>query len=149
MKLIVGLIILMGALVVVLPLLERLGTEVAPRLAPLTQESSTPAEPREPSGREEGTFYRWRDADGTVHIESSPPPLGTRYESIDFVRASPPDSLRSPPPSPESDRSSRLDLNPIRVYTPEGIDELVNRVDETAKQMQQRREIYEQIKDDL
>ena len=99
-----------------------------------------------------GTLYRWRDADGTVHIESSPPPAGVEFEAITYqgqtgetnADAAPQTTINSSADAQEK----RLDP-PLSVYTPEGINELMDQVDQTAKQMGERDKLLEVLQDDL
>ncbi|MGI9336309.1 MAG: hypothetical protein ACR2RL_24430 [Gammaproteobacteria bacterium] len=115
------------------------------------QAPSGQAAPGEPTARV--TVHRWVDRNGTVHYETAPPPAGVRSQALVFEGRRQPEPtdtvVPGPPalPAPESDTS--LADNPYSVYTPEGFEELMQRVDETVKRLGERRETYEKLKQSL
>ena len=158
MKLILLLFVVLVVLVMAVPLLKGLG-EIAERQteAPSVTErqlgpeidSVTQPETDDTSG----SMYRWRAADGTVHIESSPPPDGTPFETIHFARpveeegaSAPVADTATPEPGPGAPPALQ---SPLDVYTPEGMRELVEQVDRTATQLEQRDSLMQELGEQL
>ena len=97
-----------------------------------------------------GSMYRWRDANGTLHIESAPPALGVSFETIDYV------SEIKPTKQPATDEltatenpSTQLLVRPASVYTSEGISELMDRVEDTAKKLNTRDQLLNEPEGEL
>lgn len=150
MRLLWSLILTGVALAVAIPLLERVrdqdeGEGASGRGWLRSSPSSEPDREQAPVA---GTFYRWRDANGTVHLESTPPPVGTAFEAIGYQTKSPSSPEAATVQSPQ-DTGAQLDENPLRVYTPDGIEELMKQVDQTATQLKNREKALEQLKDQL
>lgn len=105
-----------------------------------TRDETSPAEVQ---------VYRWRDASGTLHIESRPPPAGTQAEVLTFR------GQKRPPvaePASSDERQSRPSdpvRQPLSVYTPDGLDQLLDRLDQTIEQMDERRSMMEELQKDL
>lgn len=122
-----------------------------------SNEATRKPDPEPRTGRAKtgsGTLYRWRDADGVVHIESTPPLDGTEFESITFEFEQAP---RAPSPTTTSggtrasgkSSESSTESSPLNVYAPEGMVELMERIDETANLLEERRKVMDQLEKDL
>ena len=162
MKLVWNLVALLVVLAVALPFLAETRTEDGD--APDSTGRKADASPSfwssvvpkltgqaEEKPAEEVSLYRWRDADGSVHIESYPPPPGTRAEIIRVEKPAKttavPEEQAPAPRQPKSDTG--LTRNPLSIYTPAGAEELLERVDDTLKLLEDRRKDLEEMKDQL
>lgn len=102
------------------------------------------------SGVEQGKLYRWRADDGVIHIESTPPPDEVEYEVITYA-VEPPAAAGSrgrpkdQTPAPWQPGDSFPTGSPLAVYSPEGIMALVNRVDEIARRLDERRRLLAEL----
>ena len=96
-----------------------------------------------------GTIYRWRDANGTLHLESKPPPSGVQFDTIDYTHRVEPPVSESGSETAAEDGKGTLSSSPVSVYTPEGITELMERVDETAKRMNERDQLLNELEGEL
>ncbi len=99
-----------------------------------------------------GYLYRWRDADGTIHFQSAPPDPELQTTKIPYDKQ----KIEPLPPTvrdntPAQDASPRYDQtsNPLSVYTPEGINQLLDQVDETAARLKQRNQELDRLRQDL
>lgn len=102
------------------------------------------------------TVYRWRDRSGTLHIESNPPPPGVAAERLDLtptkeVKASRArEDAPASAPAPVRPLAPRATLpTPMSVYSPSGMEQLLDRLDETIDSMQQRKAIMDELARDL
>ena len=99
-----------------------------------------------------GYIYRWRDANGTIHIQSTPPPPDRQAEKIAYDKAQPPPAAEQKQARAETDdRPSVRDRvsNPLSVYTPEGFEKLLETVEETATRLKQRDQVLDKLSKDL
>lgn len=97
-----------------------------------------------------GRLYRWRDERGAVHFQTDPPPAGVRVDVIPFVRQQP----RAAPAPQASAVDTVADIAEslpaaLSVYTPEGFDDLMRRVEETAFKLRDRNQYIEALKKQL
>jgi hypothetical protein len=94
--------------------------------------------------------YRWRDAAGTLHIESGPPPQGVVAERLTLHGEKktkiPVDSADNPT---TLTRGTNSLTNPASVYGPEGFEQLLQSLDKTVKSMDQQRAVMKEIEKDL
>ena len=99
-----------------------------------------------------GYIYRWRDANGTIHIQSTPPPPDRQAVKIAYDKAEPPQPTEHKQVQAEAkDRPSVRDRvsNPLTVYTPEGFEKLLDAVEETAARLEQRDQVLDKLRKDL
>ena len=97
-----------------------------------------------------GYLYRWRDADGTIHIQSKPPGPDVQATKITYRRqkvekVEDQAKVTTPPAS----KQHGLLAQPLSVYTPEGFEQLLDAVDETASKLQDRNQILDKLNQDL
>ena len=165
MKLIWWMLIAVVLMVVALPALEGLGkigerrraqtnpTVLDPLTTPMTPGSADAASEQTDAVQASGSMYRWRDAGGTLHIESEPPRDGTAFETINYETRtqSSSDIVESADDASASGlRQPRNEpLKPFGVYTPEGMKQLLERVDDTARQLEARDKLMEDLSDQL
>ncbi len=90
--------------------------------------------------------YRWRDARGTVHFETEPPPDGVEAEIIEMRRPARAVPIETAEPEPE--RTAPLE-EPFSVYTPDGTDELLRRLDGTLDSLGERERTMRELEKDL
>ncbi len=118
------------------------------------------------AGKEEGEtrtvtelveVYRWVDSNGTIHYSTSPPPAGIEAEVVTMRKkvevASEPESRtqrtgKTAGKSEESKATSLAD-NPFSVYTRDGQEELMQRLDETVEVLREHRRVTQQLEKDL
>ncbi len=91
--------------------------------------------------------YRWRDAKGTVHFETEPPPEGIEAEVIEMRRPAKVVPVESAGAEPES--ASPLEGEPLSIYTPGGVDELLRRLDGTLDSLGERERAMRELEKDL
>ena len=103
-----------------------------------------------------GRLYRWRDASGSFHYQTEPPPADVQADVIPFVRRQAVAAQDSPPlplpsPLPMDDVPDLIDALPgaLSVYTPEGFDDLMRQVEETAVKLRDRDQYLETLADQL
>jgi len=74
-------------------------------------------------------MYRWRDADGTVHIESAPPTTGIEFQTITFQKTANRQAGETPAGTNADtpDAPSPPTHSPLEVYTPDGMKALMRR----------------------
>lgn len=94
-------------------------------------------------------FYRWRDANGHIHYRTTPPPASVMAEEVPFVRRKPapepvPPTRAVPATTPHRDIG--LD-SLLSIYTPEGMAELMNEVERTAKRLDKREQRLDELQD--
>ena len=155
MKLLWSMIVTVVVLSLAVPaLLKRIGPheDAAPNPAgswlkglPLMDEGSDVEEQAVRSG----SIHRWRDANGTLHLESKPPPAGVQFETIDYTTQVEVPVSESAPETALGDAKGNLPNSPVSVYTPEGITELMERVDETAKRINERDQLLNELEGEL
>jgi hypothetical protein len=102
-----------------------------------------------PSARPD-TLYRWRGADGQVHVQSRPPPQGVRAEVFRLTRedARGEDSVDSAGRRPEatpSNSASGIAADPLSVYSPRGFTELKERLGSTVTRLNERARVIEDL----
>ena len=158
MKLLWSMIVTVIVLGLAVPvILNRMSPEKGPQPGPagnwvngLSGRSDNAAEEEEQVVRS-GTMYRWRDPNGTLHIESEPPPSGVKSEAIEYTSV----VERTPAETPEeqttggSSTKGEPSKDPLSVYTPEGFSELLDRVDETAKRIDERDQLLKDLEGEL
>jgi len=119
-----------------------------------TQDAGPRSEAPPPVLPARGRLYRWRDASGSFHYQTEPPPADVRADVIPFVRRQAVAAQNSPPlplPLPTDDAPDIIDALPgaLSVYTPEGFDDLMRRVEETAVKLRDREQYLETLADQL
>lgn len=115
---------------------------VAPKPAPKPAPKSTPPKP--------DRFYRWRDANGQIHYHSTPPPASVGAEEVPFVRRSPaPEPVAEPEAVPSMPHRNIEWKGLLSVYTPEGMAELKEAVEQTAKRLGERNQRLDELQDML
>lgn len=127
-----------------------------PASTPATPAAGRAAAPGDAPAAASAALYRWRDSRGGIHLTSQPPPAGTPVDVIPIGGAV------SPPPAAASERTlseaarapsptapANLAGRPLDVYTPQGFQELVERLGDTRRQMEERDRIFEQMQRDL
>ncbi|MGQ0592228.1 MAG: DUF4124 domain-containing protein, partial [Gammaproteobacteria bacterium] len=89
-----------------------------------------------PSARPDA-LYRWRGADGQVHVQSRPPPQGVRAEVFRLARegASGEDSTGRRPAATPSQSAAGIADDPLSVYSPRGFTELKERLGSTVTRL--------------
>lgn len=85
---------------------------------------SASASAAEKPNRHSGYLYRWRDADGTIHITSDAPQTPVDVETIRYGEAGGDHGPMIRAQTLLEDQSSLAD-QPLRVYTAEGLNQLV------------------------
>jgi len=157
MKRVYGLFLLIAAVAVAIPAIERMMSRHSGRSA-RSEGHAAPESTKASTPPLRGTLYRWRDAGGTLHIESSPPADRSRYEAIPYLSRRPAgpeqgaDSIaggNSRQSTPPTAKQQHLDESPLSVYSPGGLNELLDRVQTTAGQLDERRQTFRDLKDDL
>ena len=101
--------------------------------------------------------YRWRDARGTVHFETRPPPEGVKAEVIEMRRPATvvpvqderAQDERGPGEGQGEPGASPLAGEPFSVYTPGGMDELLRRLDRTVDSLEERRRTMRELEGQL
>ena len=161
MRWIFGLLSVVVVLTLLVPILTRLQhtLEVAP-VAPQIAETKTPAS----AGKEKGEtrtvtelveVYRWVDSKGTIHYSTSPPPAGTKVEVVTMKKkvevASGPESRTQSIGKTASKQSKVTSLadSPFSVYTRDGQEELMQRLDETVEVLREHQSVTQQLEKDL
>ncbi|MCB1743596.1 MAG: DUF4124 domain-containing protein, partial [Gammaproteobacteria bacterium] len=103
------------------------------------------------------TLYRWRDERGVLHYESIPPPDSVSAQALSIKRAAGPGSdgmareratgtpSERPPTGP--DRSDDAVLrSPWSVYTPDGSQDLMQRIDRTLDMLEERDSLLDRLR---
>jgi len=161
MKLFWSLVLALIALGVALPFLDRVA-EQAGAVAPEGRAPTAPADRSDfldGAERKTGELYRWRDARGTLHIESAPPPPGIEAEVLRYDVPAPVDGARARAPGlstepgvpadpgadPGAGRRSDLGDHPLRAYTPDGLEALLDEAAETSRQLEERNRTLEAL----
>lgn len=109
--------------------------------------------PRTHTGQAKGSsarpdaLYRWRAADGQVHVQSQPPPQGVRAEVFRLTRkdASGEDSAGRRPEATPSNSASGIAADPLSVYSPRGFTELKERLRSTVTRLNERARVLEDL----
>ena len=164
MRWLLGLISMVVVLVLAVPLLKKLDERM---LTPLSdQQSQRAARKPTASASKPATcsisssatsttsasieLYRWVDAEGTIHYEMQPPPDGRAQILTVPIE---PDETHSGVQQQRSARSGGasglLDSSPMSVYTPQGQEELMRRLDQTLDALGERQELMQDLKKDL
>lgn len=102
----------------------------------------------------QGHMYKWRDSSGSIRYQSDPPPSNVQAQVIPFTRKAAKDrddgqgqalvvSATSPGLSAARPLGAETDLKgalsgALSVYTPEGFDALIQRVEEIAVKLHER-----------
>jgi len=97
-----------------------------------------------------GYLYRWRDANGTIHIQSKPPGPDQQatkitYQKQRIEKVEDQGKVTTPPASEQHG----LLAKPLAVYSPEGFEQLLDAVEETASKLQGRNQVLENLNKDL
>ncbi len=116
--------------------------------------AATPPGPGASPPSPNAAIYRWRDDRGGIHLTSQPPPAGVPVDVIPIGGATspPPAPARAPegePRPPPSPRAADLAGRPLEVYTPQGFQELVERLGDTRRAMEERDRILDQLQREL
>lgn len=112
-------------------------------------------EPRDqgtPAKKEHGRIYKWRDARGGIHIATEPPPADIQAVIIPFVRehvARPTDHVTSAAQVNNKAVPAGSPSALLSVYTPEGFEDLLERVEETALKLRERNGQLKALEDQL
>jgi len=115
---------------------------------------------RTPPNKEHGRMYKWRDARGGIHIATEPPPKNVQAVIIPFVReraGKPADKAAgTTKASTKASTGAMPALAPLlspsallSVYTPEGFENLLDRVEETARKLHERSSQLESLEKQL
>jgi len=91
------------------------------------------------------TIYRWRDENGSNVMSSEPPPPGVAYTTTVADGQLTVVDRPKPVEQPAAESSQGPPLNPLSVYTPEGMSQLV----QSAKQAQQASQSHQQMLRDM
>jgi hypothetical protein len=155
---ILSLLALLTALGASMALLERLrdGPDALPQPASSPQTTPQPARSGAATAPVDASapiiVYRWRDARGTIHYESRPPADGVYAEVIEIrARDVAPEEVmapeqvagRQPPGAPTPDRG------PLSVYSTQGMEELMERLDGTLRGLDERARTMRELEKDL
>ncbi len=104
-----------------------------------------------PSARPDA-LYRWRGADGRVHVHSQPPPQGVRAEVFRLTRedAKGKDSAGRRPATTPSQSAAGITVDPLAadplsVYSPRGFTELTERLGSTVTRLNERARLLEDL----
>lgn len=96
------------------------------------------------------TVYRWRDASGTVHFETRPPAPGVAAEAIEMRRPPVAEVVEEPAPGAAGGRTpAALDDDQPSVYTREGMEALMERLDTTLDSLGARERTMRELEKDL
>jgi len=131
------------ALVVKPDVASGVATDVATDVAIQTHSGALPAK---------GFLYRWRDAAGTIHIQSTPPAPDQPATKIAFDRTKQREAENPEPVGAGARTSSSVRkrlAHPLSVYTPEGFEQLLKDVDATAARLQHRDQTLDRLREDL
>jgi hypothetical protein len=140
-------------LVATVPILKR----IAPVLDAARGTASPPESPAPQAGKSTTTLkvpttvtvYRWRDAKGTLHLESAPPPMGVEHEVLTMRGEKRVEVERDGSGSAAGSEATDLGSNPLSVYTPAGSDELMKRLDDTLERMQEQQHQMQELEQQL
>ncbi len=101
----------------------------------------------QPAPPSEGALYIWRDERGVTQIRSEPPPQSVQPQVVPFERK----PARSETPGAEAvtEATPREPKSPLSVYTPEGMEDLMEQVEETARQLDERNQRLEELSKQL
>ncbi|MGH8567171.1 MAG: DUF4124 domain-containing protein [Gammaproteobacteria bacterium] len=93
------------------------------------------------------TLYRWRGADGQIHVQSQPPPRGIRAEVFRLTRedASGEDSAGRKPTAAPANSASGIAADPLSVYSPRGFTELKERLGSIVTRLNERARLLEDL----
>ena len=97
------------------------------------------------------TLYRWRGRNGTLHIQTEPPPPGVKAEIISIRRELPAQNGSPKAGSSENQlgRASTDLQSPLSVYAPGGVDKLLDQLDQTLEGLRRRKELVDEVSRDL
>lgn len=104
-----------------------------------------------PLNKEHGRIYKWRDARGGIHITSEPPPENVQAVIIPFERE------RSAKADKATNSTKAMTkavpaVSPsalMSVYTPEGFENLLDRIEATALKLRERSRHLEALEKQL
>lgn len=131
------------------PTLDYFGSAVGRREAPGATHAALPL-PRSATVRH--VIYRWRDANGTLHLTSDAPPSGVDAEVIAYAKPkvqTVADGQRTPRSSKALIDSAARPDHASPSWLPETMDELLEQVGDTLGQLQRRNQYLETLKKDL
>ena len=97
-----------------------------------------------------GQLYRWRDSRGAIHYQTDSPPPGVQADVIRFVReqAIVNDAAPAPMHGAIPDIVESLP-GLLSVYTPDGFDDLIRRVEDTARTLRDRNVEIQKLEEQL
>jgi hypothetical protein len=117
-------------------------------MAELPGASPAPEPPAATGEAPARALYGWRDADGMLHISSTPPGAGIRLEWVqEFSLAGEEPTTSSPHAREHPDAT--LSWEPLRVYTVDGLQELRARAADMARELEARRQLMETLDREL
>ena len=124
------------------------GQRISTALAPADR--SSPAVANEKTPPRKGALYIWRDERGVTQIRSEPPPGSVEAQVLPFERRIARADGDGAPQDTAAKAPTAQDLGlPLSVYSPEGFEALMQRVEETAKQLEQRNRRVEDLAEQL
>jgi hypothetical protein len=97
-----------------------------------------------------GSMYRWRDENGVLHIESTPP-HGIPFEEIEYLHravASGEESQSGASTPPAASQPEGREP-PLWLYSPGGMERLLDEAARTAKKLEDRRRVIDELKGDF
>jgi len=93
-------------------------------------------------------IYKWRDSKRTLIISSEPPPANVIYETFHFDQSGTvPSALNEANIKPNREFRILLSTsdNPLRVYTPDGLRELIKQSKEVGEKLELRGELLDEL----
>ena len=151
-RMLVVMLVMIGGLAVALPYLKRLqaigsAPQPDPGIARVAKPSPKPAGP---SVGGDIVVYKWRDANGTIHFESSSPPAGVAAQRVNMGKRVEKSKLKSTVADSIKKRvESVLPDNPLATYLPGGSEELMDRLDDVLGSMEERKQNLDALKGEL
>ncbi|MCP4043109.1 MAG: hypothetical protein GY731_14330 [Gammaproteobacteria bacterium] len=126
-------------------------TFIDPKSEPFQRFISSAAEKEIPN---RGILYKWRDESGSIHISTYPPeeswrtqPFSYSYHSVGALELD--GSKLTAPKEHESRQPGTLESNLMTVYTPEGIIELMKLTNRVETLLEERKETFNKLKEEL
>ncbi len=158
MRWVLGILSVLVGLAITLPLLTRVAelttgqgdgpiSELAGAVAGIRAAGESGEERETPP--QTATVYRWRDAAGTLHYESEPPPAGINSDRLIFKRATRESDGSEPGTAVPRAGGGGIAANPLSVYSRSGQAELMRRLDTTVEQVDRRKELLDRLRQDF
>lgn len=157
MRLLIPIVIILAFVTFAVTYAERIARRASNQAAPsaAAEVAGRPVASAAQEETETGVFYRWRDADGRVNIQSIPPSPDVDVELIRFERVLPKGITLAGKGGvakvtyPVNPTPMEFIRSPFSVYSPEGLEVFLDLVDTTVKRLDQRRETFEALKKQL